>query len=162
MNLLSKNIYLILGIVLLALASYQFAFKKTIDASARKEKLTSSPSIGASEEFAELNLESKRFRNEIANRNISSQPLRSKIFDLTKSFSGISILSYNDNIRFSGGEFNFQLTSVSMEGSYIDLLSILDGLLDVYPDITVLNFELSGTGGDTIQLSFILEQRFMD
>jgi len=162
MKLLTKNIYLISGIVLLALVSYQFAFRNTFESIARKQKLISSPTIRAGAEFAELNLESKRLRKAIAKRNISSQPLRSKIFDLTKGFSGVSILSYNDNIRFNKSEFGFQLTSVSMEGNYIDLLSILDGLLDVYPNITVLNFELGDTGSDTVQLSFILEQRFME
>jgi len=162
MKLQTKNIYLLLGIILFALVSYQFAFRNTLESSTRKQELSSRPSIRAGGEFAELNLESKRLRKEIAQRNISSQPLRSKIFDLTKTFSGVSILSYNDNIRFNKGGFGFQLTSVSMDGSYIDMLSILDGLLDVYPNITVLNFELSETGTDTVQLSFILEQRFMD
>lgn len=165
MKLDKKNMYLILGIIILALLSYNLTIKNTLNYKSDYDQLSPKLIVQKQQKIQNLKTKNILLDKGLVARNIDTKTVQTVLFEvLEKNGGSAKIIDYNNQIGYSSTNEQITYHQIELNGSYEDLILSIDILLQKMGSLKLQHLDFQSkknfrTRKTTLSLKVILEER---
>jgi hypothetical protein len=141
MKLERRNIFLLLAITFVGVLSYQLTIKNTFEYKASIDTLNFEQMQQKQEELLRLKRRQLTFEKRLDEKQVNRLGTEETLFKLLEGYESVKILDYDNEIFYEDNRNKKRYHQIQLKGSYKDLLSIIDRLLNNVPSLNIESLE---------------------
>jgi len=165
MKLDKKNIYLFIGIVILALLSWNLTIKNTFDYKEQYDQLSPELILQKQKSLQQLKTQSILLDKGLTVRNIDTKSVQAVLFEVIESRKdAVTIVDYNNLLGYDTTNEKITYHQVELKGSYQELILCIDVLLQKMGSLQLKQLDFNtknnfSTRTTSLRVKVILEER---
>ena len=165
MSLDKKNIYLIIGVLVLGIFSWNFTIKNTFNYKIQYDQLAPELILKNQEQLSQLQVKNRLLDKGLAERNINAKTVQTALFEvIADNDDAVKIADYNNQMGYNTVNERVTYHQIALKGDYNDLITTINALLQSMGNVQMLQLDYKTkqnfrTRKTSLTANVILEER---